>query len=287
MKSRNIVAILSDIHSGHKLGLANPNTILEDIENGKVRTYSPQLSETQLFMWETYEWGKEEVMKLAGKDNVILIHDGDPTHGKASFLETMTTRLSDQILIAQANFEVWLKHKNVKMVRFAVGTGIHEFGEGSASVIVANALRGEHYNVDISVVYHGVLDVNGFKIDYAHHGPNIGSRKWLEGNELRLYLRSIMMSELMGGNAPPNLVIRGHYHTYRREFLEIGTNGKFHESWAMLLPGFTFKDDYTRRATRSDFKQTIGIIALEIIDGYLYRTYPFIRTVDIRTHEIV
>ena len=55
----------------------------------------------------------------------------------------------------------------------------------------------------------------------------------------------------------------------------------------MLLPGFTFKDDYTRRATRSDFKQTIGMVALEIIDGHLVRTHPFVRTIDIRTREII
>jgi len=287
LKSRYIVAILSDIHSGHKLGLCSPKTKLEDNENGTIRIYHPQLSETQKFMWEVHEWGKDETIKLAGKDDIILIHDGDPTHGKASFLETMTTRLSDQILIAQANFEIWMKHKNVKMVRFAIGTGIHELGEGSSSTIIANTLRGQYPEKDIGVVYHGLLDIKGFTIDYAHHGPNVGSRSWLTGNELRLYLRSIMMSEMMAGHRPPHLIIRGHYHTYRREFLEIGTNGNFIESWAMLLPGFTFKDDYTRRATRSDFKQTVGMIALEIIDGHLARTYPFIRTIDIRTREII
>jgi len=85
LKSRYIVAILSDIHSGHKLGLANPKTKLEDESNGKVKTFYPQLSETQKFMWEVYEWGKDETIKLAGKDDVILIHDGDPTHVRHLF----------------------------------------------------------------------------------------------------------------------------------------------------------------------------------------------------------
>jgi len=91
----------------------------------------------------------------------------------------------------------------------------------------------------------------------------------------------------MAGHRPPHLIIRGHYHTYRREFLEMSSNGNFIESWAMLLPGFTFKDDYTRRATRSDYKQTVGMVALEIVDGRLVQTIPFIRTIDIRTQEIV
>lgn len=287
MKSRYIVAILSDTHHGHKLGLCLTKTKLEDITNGKVTIYHPQLSETQKFMEEVHEWGKEEIFKLAGKDEVVLIHDGDPTHGKAPFLETMGTRMEDQFLIAETTFDEWLKHKNVKTVRFAAGTGVHEMGESSSSLNIANSLRRSYPEKDIGVVYHGLLDVKGFTIDYAHHGPNVGSRKWLEGNELRLYLRSIMMSEMMSGHRPPHLVIRGHYHTYRREFLEIGSSGKFTESWAMLLPGFTFKDDYTRRATRSDFKQTVGMIALEIIDGTLTRTFPYIKTVDLRTREIL
>lgn len=282
-----IVALLSDTHHGHRLGLCSPNTVLEDITNGNVTRFSPQLSETQKFMWEVHEWGKEEVFKLAGKDEVILIHDGDPTHGKAPFLETMTTRMDDQFLIAEATFDEWAKHKNVKTIRFAAGTGVHEMGESSSSLNIANALRRSYPEKDISVVYHGLLDIKGFTIDYAHHGPSIGSRIWLTGNELRYYLRSLMLGEIMDGRRPPHLVVRGHYHTYRREFLEMTMQGKPVDSWAMLLPGFTFKDDYTRRATKSDFKQTVGMIALEIIDGQLSRTFPFIKTIDIRTKEVI
>jgi len=275
------------MHGGHKLGLCTPDTILKQIENGEIKNYSPQLSETQKFMSNVYEWGISETLQLAGEDDVVLIHDGDPTHGKAIFLQLMSSQLSDQLLIAQANIERWLQYKNVKTIRFAVGTGLHELGEGSSSILVANALQGKYPNINISVVYHGLLDVDGFLIDYAHHGPYIGSRKWLEGNELRYYLRSIMMSELMEGHTPPHLVMRGHYHVYRREYLEICVNGKSYESWAVLLPGFTFKDDYTRRATKSEYKQTVGLLAFELLDGHLYQMHRFTKSVDIRTREIL
>lgn len=282
---RKIAVAISDTHGGHRLGLCSPNVLLNDNVNGQLRTYSPQLSYTQQFMYDSYiEWQKE-IMALAGKDDVIVIHDGDPTHGKASFLELMTSKLADQELIAQANMESWLQYKNVKAMRFGVGTGIHELGEGSSSEIIANALSGKYPKVDIKVVYHGLLNFDGFTIDYAHHGPFIGSRTWLKGNELRYYLRSIMMSEIMEGRTPPNLILRGHYHVYHREFLEIKANGNVYESWAILLPGFTFKDDYTRRATKSEFKQTIGMVAFEIIDGHLYKTHPLTQTVDVRTVE--
>ncbi len=284
---RRIIAVISDTHAGHKLGLANPKTELEEIENGEVKKYHPTLSETQKFMYETYQWGVSETIKLAGKDEIVLIHNGDPTHGKASFLELMTSKLSDQLLMAQANVEEWLQYPNIHTVRFAAGTGLHELGEASAQVLISNALRGKHSKLDIGVVYHGLLDIDGFTIDYAHHGPNVGIRKWLEGNELRYYLRSIMIGEVLEGRTPPHLVLRGHYHVYRKEYLEMTANGKTYESWAVILPGFTFKDDYTRRATRSEFKQNLGMMAFEVIDGHLYKSHRFTRTIDIRTKEIV
>lgn len=136
-------------------------------------------------------------------------------------------------------------------------------------------------------MYHGLLDIDGFLIDYAHHGPFTGSRVWLDGNELRYYLRNIMLREIMDGRTPPHMVIRGHYHVYRKEFLEIAANGQSYEGWAIVMPGFTFKDDYTRRATRSEYKQSVGLIAFEILDGYMYRSHKFIKTIDIRTKEIL
>lgn len=285
--NRKIIAVLSDTHGGHKLGLCNPNVKLKSIENADIRTFSPEISETQNFMWETYEWGVSETSKLAEKDDIILLHDGDPTHGKAGFLETMTTRMADQIPIAVSNLSPLLDLKNVKVVRFAAGTGLHEFGEGSAALLIAENIRGKYPKVDVEVVYHGLLDIGGFLIDYAHHGPFTGSRIWLAGNELRYYLRSIMMGEIMEGRIPPHLILRGHYHVYRKEYLEISANGELYESWAFVLPGFTFKDDYTRRATRSEFKQTVGMMAFEVVNGRLYASHKFTKTVDIRTKEII
>jgi len=284
---RLILVGLSDTHAGHKLGLCNPNVLLQQIENGEVKWASPQISETQKWMWETYQWGIEEIKTLAGKDDIVLIHNGDPTHGKAGFLDLMSSRMSDQVLIAESNFEEWTKLKNLRAIRFAVGTGIHEMGEGSTSLLINNYLTGKYPKLNTNVVYHGVLSLGDFAVDFSHHGPNTGSRAWLTGNEMRYYLRSIMMKELMEGKKPADLYLRGHYHTYVREYLEIAANGNVYESWIVLLPGFTFKDDYTRRATRSEYKQTVGMVAFELLDGHLYRTHKLAKTIDIRTREIL
>jgi hypothetical protein len=282
---RTILLALSDTHAGHKLGLCSPHTVLEENQNGVITKYHPQLSETQKYMYEVLEWGTSETIKLAGNDDIVVIHNGDPIQGTRNGFEIMGSRTSDQLLIAIANLETVLKHKNVKSLRFTVGTSIHELGEGSASTIIAETLRAKYPKIDIGVIHHGLASIRGTNVDYAHRGPNIGGRTWLEGNELRYYLRSIMMREIMSGNSPADLFLRGHYHTYRREWIEIRANGKGYESWIVLLPGFTFKDDYTRSAGRSEFKQTTGLVAFEIINGKIYDTHPFIQTIDIRTKE--
>lgn len=284
---RTIIAAISDTHAGHKLGLCNPETELEEVDNNQNIKYHPQLSETQKFLWETYKWGVNETIKLAGDDDLFVIHNGDPTHGKAGFLVTMTSRMSDQILIAQANLNEWFKYKNMKGLELTIGTGLHEMGEGSSSLLIAELLRNKYPKIDVSIVYHGLLSIRGIDIDYAHHGAFPGSRVWLKGNEMRYYLRDIMMREVLSGKKPPDLVLRGHYHVYRREFVEITTDDYQYGSWIVTLPGFTFKDDYTRRATKSEFKQSCGMVVFEILDGQLYKTHKFVQSVDIRTRKTI
>lgn len=302
---RKILLAISDMHAGHKVGLCSPYTVLEDIESGEVRKfnpelgafetevveekikYNPTLNEPQKLSWEIFDWGIKEAFKVADKSEVMVLHDGDPIQGSCPMFQRMTSRLSDQVLIALANFEPIMSHDNVKYVRFGVGSSIHELGEGTASFIVAEALRAKYPKKDIKTVYHGLTTYGGIDIDFAHVGAPPGSRAWLEGNELRYYLRSIMMKEIMAGHKPPDIIFRGHYHIYKREFLEINVNGNVHGSWIVMLPGWMYKDDYVRRSTRSDYKQTFGVIAVEIINGQIYQTHKFTQTLDLRTKETI
>ena len=285
--TRKVLLLISDTHAGHKLGLCSPNTVLETAVNGEIKKYTPDISEAQKYLWEVYQKGVEETIKLADKDEVMVIHDGDPTHGNMRGFEVMSSRTSDQVSIAKANFMEVLQHKNVKYVRFAIGTAIHEFGEGTSTYIIMDILREKYPHIDIQTVYHGLLNYSGVTIDYSHHGASPGTRGWLIGNEARYYLRSNMMKEVMSGNKPPDLYLRGHYHVCVREFLEIVANGTTYASWMLMLPGFTYKDDYTRRATRSEYKQTFGVIAVEIINGQIYQTHKFTETLDLRTRETI
>lgn len=281
-RSRFILVDLSDTHGGFKAALLNPEVVLYDEdERGKVVPYSPKLTATQRFLWDLYERNIAETVELAGSDPIHVLHNGDLTHGNKRPEQLVTTSIANQILIAQANLEPWLRVKQVKTLRLATGTGWHEFGEGSASVLVADALRRRYPGRDIAASYHGLADYGGFVVDYAHHGPPPGSRVWLRGNVARFYLRDLMMQELLAGNCPPDLVLRAHYHAYIREVLEL----EGHESTLIVTPSYSFLTDFAHKATRAAHRVSVGQVAFEVVGGKLARIFRQFETLDIRTRE--
>jgi len=193
---RAILAVMFDTHGGHKLGLCNPDTVLfeEDPETRTLIPYHPAMTPSMTFNWKAQVEDREAIVKLAGEDDIFLVHDGDMTHGNGMVRELISTRQSDQFRIAAANLRPWFKLPNLKKAVFVKGTGVHEFGEGSAAQTVADMLADEKKPIDVP--YHAEAFLDGLKIDLAHHGPPPGVRYWLKGNLLRLYAQSIMARPL-------------------------------------------------------------------------------------------
>lgn len=281
---RIIVGAGSDFHGGSKFGLMNPDVILyaED-RDGNLSPWHPSPTAAQEYLWELYLSGIERTRALAGDDEIIMIHNGDECHGNTHPQSLVSTRIADQFLIAEANFRPFLALPKVKRARLVAGTGAHNFLEGSSTMIVAQLLAARLPKMDIRPVYHGLLDLDGFTVDYAHHGPHPGSRNWLEGNVARYYLRDLMWSEIRRGRKPPDLVLRGHFHQPVIETLRVDG----YTSTLMILPSMCLIDDYTRQATRSASSVTNGITNFEIVDGKLLDIYQYNETLDIRTHEVL
>jgi hypothetical protein len=169
----------------------------------------------------------------------------------------------------------------------SAGTDPHIFGEGSSEVLVADRLQERFPKVVINVDYHGLLDIDSFIVDTAHHGPNTGGRNWLQGNVARLYLKSMMMDDLDAGEIPANLVLRGHYHSFVQEWCSITRMDKLYKSWIVVMPPLCLPSAYTHKATKSIYRITSGVVAFEIINGRLYETYPFVSHLDIRTKRVL
>lgn len=282
---RVVVGIVSDTHAGHSLGLANPQTVLYDpIFHER---YNPSLNLPQRRLWEWYEQDVAGVLAVAGNDPLVVAHLGDPTQGNRWAGELMDARMSTQIEIAAANMEPFRAAPNLRAIRMVAGTGVHEFGEGSAARLTARLLKENHPEVDSDSYYHPLLKVAGVELDLAHHGPHPGSRQWLKGNILRLYTLSLMQTALENGECPPGFVGRGHYHSYTYEVVTKRARAQTWQTHAMILPCYCFPGEHARKAAQSPSHVTLGMVAVEIVSGCVVRCHEFMRTVDFRTKEVI
>lgn len=276
---REILWGISDPHAWFKFGLLNPETKIIDPKSKEAK--GVLLNSWQEFLWETYTWGKDEVLKLAGKDDIHVISMGDLTHGNHYASEQISTRASDQIIAACYNFKPILQIKNVKSLKLAVGTASHVFGEGTSDLLVADHLQLEYPRVETKVVYHGFTKIADAAIDFSHHGPGPGRLHWSKGNTARNYLKSMLMDDVSRNRPTANLVLRGHYHEYIREWATY--RGK--SAWIVIMPPMCFMGDYGEQAMKSHYYIAPGTVAVEIINGNIVEIYPFVSEFDTRDIE--
>jgi hypothetical protein len=282
---RKVGVYLADTHGGHKLCLLNPETQLpeEDQSTGEIYWYRPQLTRMQEYLWNKYEEHRAAVWELADGDPVHVFHVGDECHGRKYPNQLVSTRLADQILIAEANLGVWL-YEGCASLRLGKGTSAHDFGEGSSTVILTNNFSKQYPDIDTKIIMHGVANFDGCRVDYAHHGPVPGGRKWLEGNVVRYYVRDKMMQDILYKVEPCQLFIRAHYHKAVHEVVEvIGHRRWTAEAW--ILPCYSGLSDYARQRVHSPDRVHIGLIAFVIEDGCLVETVPLVETLDLRQEE--
>jgi hypothetical protein len=153
--------------------------------------------------------------------------------------------------------------------------------------MVGKLLRLQNPGLNVKVIYHSLINFNGVTCDISHHGPPAGRRVWLEGNEARYYLRSLMTTELMAGRIPPRLVIRAHFHQYIKETVSLMVDGKEIESTIVICPSMCLLDDYARKAVKSPHIISVGGLLFETINGKLTDISVKIRTLDVRTKEVL
>ena len=250
LNRRRIVVVLSDLHAGHRLGLLNPDTVLlEEDEQGQIKERKPELGPNQRYLWQLYTQHIEQVMALAGDDEITVIVNGDLTQGIKYADGLFAFSVEDQIIVAHDCLVPWLD-AGVKVLRVVRGTSSHTV-DGSTEGLIARLLAERYSGRDIRALGHGFFAIGGVTFDVAHHGPSGGIRLWTSGNQARYYLRSLMLEEIAVRNDPPNVVVRSHYHTYlppERVHVSIW------QSEIVLTPSYCAMNAHARQATRSKHK---------------------------------
>ena len=284
---RVVLACMSDTHGGHRLALMNPETILYD-ENpdGELEPWSPKPGPTQRALWPWYLEDVARVVDLAAGCPIVVAHHGDIIQGgNGRARELVSTRIADQEEIAWWNLQPWLALPNLDRFILIKGTGYHELEEGSGALSVASRLRAAGRRVDVP--YHYRPTIAGVRCNLAHHGAPPGSRAWLRGNVLRLYVQSVMDDCLAEGLEPPDLLLRGHYHQLVTEVVTRRARGRAWRTQAVLLPSYSFIDDYARKVAKSPERITVGMVAFVLESGRASEPYEFTRTLDYTTKEVL
>jgi hypothetical protein len=272
----HVVVCLSDTHGGYRLGQLSPDAILTD-------DYKPALTASQKYLWELQTNACKFIKRYANGAPITIIHGGDPCHGMKYVTELVTTSPADQIKIAVANWRPLLDMTNVLRVRCATSTEAHSMGESSTDHLVVDVLRNEYPGIDFAISHHGLTNIDGYTIDWAHHGPGPGSRVWLGGNVARYYLTNIILTAIMADNRPPDMVLRGHMHTYTDEIV---TKGK-HRSRIIMLPAMCMPGRHSIQVTQSLDRVTVGMMVFRIDAGRLVDERQLFQTIDLRTMENV
>lgn len=285
---RIVVAVQTDKHGGHILGLLNPDTVLKaEDRNGQLQNWTPKLQPTQEALWEWYTEDVKRVKELAGGDPIVLVDLGDQVQGgNGRAHELVSTRMADQIAIGAANLAPWFKLPNLQRALFVKGTGYHEMGEGSAAMLIGEIVAAK-YGKQVDVPYHSKAVIGGVNFDLSHHGAPPGSRNWLRGNVLRLYVQSLMDRCLMEGQEPPDVLLRGHYHQYVPETVTRQARGKTYRTRAAICPSYCFIDDYARKVAKSPDRITIGMVAFEVEAEKCGDPVEIMRTLDFATNEVL
>lgn len=281
-KGRIIFVALSDTHAGSKYALMNPKvTLYATDEFGNPQPYTPALTASQEYLWGCYQNDIRSVLDLAHGDPIVVLHNGDMTQGNKHLALLVSDRISDHVAIAVENMRPWFELPNLAAFRICIGTAAHNFNMGAAELLAFQQIKAVYPQKNIGICYHGILDIGGVAIDYAHHGPGPGIRDWLKGNVARLYLRDVMYNDILAHTAPPDLVLRAHYHDYVTEV--VYADGR--HSRIVITPSYSMLDDYAQQAVRSQSYVSNGLIAFEIKDRKLSEPYEFYRKIDVRTRE--
>jgi hypothetical protein len=206
---------LSDSQSGQLGGLIAPGTELE-YDNNEKRT--PELSATSLWVWDCYNKVIDTAIDYTGTDPLVVYHTSEVVHG-SRFIEYLYSSWQEhQVTIAVQALSHLRRIPTLAGIRFCYGTGAHDYGQQSATKGVAE--RCAAWGYPVACVDHGVEEIDGCSIDWAHHGPTV-SRMEDKACAGRRYVIRLLRLFLERGKRAPDIVLRGHVHARITEMVKV------------------------------------------------------------------
>ena len=190
MKKR--VLVISDLHTGHDLGLTHPS---DDFDDGTTH---------YLVRRTIWEWYKPLVKRL--KPHIVIVN-GDAIDGdgkKSGGTEQLTTDRIKQCKMAVKTLNVIPGKPKYSM---SYGTGYHTGDDEDFEDIIAREMGAEKIGAE------DTLDVNGLLINYRHHIGRSGIPHGRHTAVAKERLWNLMWAE-RGEYPKADVLIRSHVHYY-------------------------------------------------------------------------
>ena len=167
--------VISDQQTGHKQGLVNPSSELE--EDVPIPVYPMAQS-----LWDITENVRAYINENCKKYDKWLINLGETTQGNKLTEDLLTAEMHLQFKWAAETMYPFLDMKGMKGARFLQATSWHEYGDGSSSKLMVEMLKAKYPKLDIQQMNQSRMSVDDVLLEWTHHGSATSKRKYLEGN---------------------------------------------------------------------------------------------------------
>ena len=265
--------VRSDAHSGHREGHCSPDTELADDVpiQGRAGKHPVSLTAVQQAIHKVSEDALLWVKNNCRGYQKWYIDLGEVMQGNLHRENLQTSDMDEQKMIAVDTIKPFLSV--CKGGRFMQGTSWHESSNGTNVKNVVSELKGRFKSKDIQFMNKLRVNIDGFTIQFSHHGVNTSKIKHLEGNAAYNAAKNMLNESLIENESYPDLVFSAHCHKPSWGTAHVISGGRYHTcSWAVTAP-MCGPGAYSRQVANPS-KYYIGMNIVQVVDGKLLHIEP-------------
>lgn len=254
------IAVVSDVHAGSTVALCPPKISLDD--GGEYVA-----SKAQRWLWACWRdyWRTVERTRDALGAELYAVFNGDLTEGDHHHTtQILSGNPTAQAAVVDACMKIPLA-LNPDRLWVIRGTEAHVGPSACFEERIAKGLLKDRRPVvecaetGTASHWHARLEVQGVRLDIAHHG-SIGARAWTRNNVTNNLAADLFYNHCKAGVPYPHLALRAHMHQW-------ADTGTAHPVRVLQSGAFQLKTAFTHRIDTRGKLAEIGGYLIVIQDG--------------------
>lgn len=256
-----VLAVTSDQHCGSTVALCPPEIRLDDGGHYAASKAQQWLHQSWLSFWD-----RVADVRAQHDADLYTAFNGDFVDGNHhGTTQILSANPNAQAAVVDAVMSPVLALNPDKMF-FVRGTDAHVGQSGNAEERIASGLRKDKRPVQGDANgnashFHLKLDIQGVRIDIAHHG-RVGTRPWTKPNVTANLAAEIFYAHAASGQLHPHLAIRSHMHQWVDTYDQ-------HPTRVVQLAAWQLATSFIHRIDTSGKLADIGGIICVITGGKL------------------